>query len=48
MMRTKKLDKSNLQTHIDNQNSIKSYARALTSIEKSEVRREIENTERRV
>lgn len=30
----------------DNQNGIKSYASALTSIEKSEARRESENTER--
>lgn len=33
MIRTKKSDKTNLQTNIDNQNSIKSYARALTSID---------------
>lgn len=46
MMRTKKSDKTNLQTQIDNQNSIKSYASALTSIEKNEARLESENTER--
>lgn len=46
MIQTKKSDKTNLQTNIDNQNSIKSYASALTSIEKSEARRESEKTER--
>lgn len=38
-IQTKKADKTNLQTNIDNQNSIKSYASALTSIEKSEARK---------
>uniref|UniRef100_K1R942 Uncharacterized protein n=1 Tax=Magallana gigas TaxID=29159 RepID=K1R942_MAGGI len=46
MIETKKADKTNLQTNINNQNSIKSYASALTTIEKSEARRESENTER--